>query len=141
MEYKIVVPPLGESVVEGTIVKWLKAEGEKVKIDEPLVEIMTDKINIEIPSPHDGTMLKHLVPIDTVVEIGAEIAIMEIEGEVSETKAFQTTAEDGREHVPKEQATAPPDEEFVMSPGPAHSVLDIQSNGIYIYVKWQEVKE
>ena len=113
MEYKIVVPPLGESVVEGTIVKWLKAEGEKVKIDEPLVEIMTDKINIEIPSPHDGTMLKHLVPIDTVVEIGAEIAVMEIEGEASETKAFQTSAEDGREHVPKEQETSAPDEEFV----------------------------
>lgn len=113
MEYKIVVPPLGESVVEGTIVKWLKAEGEKVKVDEPLVEIMTDKINIEIPSPHEGTMLKHLVPADTVVEIGAEIAIMEVEGEAVKTKAFQTTAEDGKEHIPGEQETAGPSEEFV----------------------------
>ena len=50
MDYKIVVPPLGESVVEGTIVKWLKNEGDKVKVDDPLVEIMTDKINVEIPS-------------------------------------------------------------------------------------------
>jgi 2-oxoglutarate dehydrogenase complex dihydrolipoamide succinyltransferase (E2) component len=113
VEYKIVVPPLGESVVEGTIVKWLKAEGEKVKVDEPLVEIMTDKINIEIPSPHNGTMVKHLAPLDTVVEIGAEIAIMEIEGEASVTKAFQTGAEDGREHIPIEQETSAPDEEFV----------------------------
>jgi len=113
VEYKIVVPPLGESVVEGTIVKWLKAEGEKVKIDEPLVEIMTDKINIEIPSPHNGTMIKHLAPVDTVVEIGAEIAVMEIEGKAIETKAFQTTAEDGKEHIPGEQITAEPSEEFV----------------------------
>jgi len=99
--------------VEGTIVKWLKAEGEKVKIDEPLVEIMTDKINIEIPSPHNGTMIKHLAPVDTVVEIGAEIAVMEIEGKAIETKAFQTTAEDGKEHIPGEQITAEPSEEFV----------------------------
>jgi len=113
VEYKIVVPPLGESVVEGTIVKWLKAEGEKVKIDEPLVEIMTDKINIEIPSPHNGTMIKHLAPVDTVVEIGAEIAVMEIEGKAIETKAFQTTAEDGKEHIPGEQITAEPSAEFV----------------------------
>ncbi|MCP4581053.1 MAG: 2-oxo acid dehydrogenase subunit E2, partial [candidate division Zixibacteria bacterium] len=52
MEYKIIVPPLGESVVEGTIVQWLVKEGGPVKEDEPLVEIMTDKINIEIPSPY-----------------------------------------------------------------------------------------
>ncbi|UCE67532.1 MAG: E3 binding domain-containing protein, partial [Candidatus Zixiibacteriota bacterium] len=113
MEYKIIVPPLGESVVEGTIVKWLKAESEKVKIDEPLVEIMTDKINIEIPSPHEGTMIKHLAPVDTVVEIGTEIAIMEVEGEAIKTRAFQTTAEDGKEHIPGEQIASAPSEEFV----------------------------
>ncbi len=113
MEFKIVVPPLGESVVEGTIVKWLKAEGEKIKIDEPLVEIMTDKINIEIPSSHNGEMIKHLVQENTVVEIGTEIAILEIEGEGIDSKAFQTTADDGKEHTPAEQAASEPAEEFV----------------------------
>jgi 2-oxoglutarate dehydrogenase complex dihydrolipoamide succinyltransferase (E2) component len=113
VELKIVVPPLGESVVEGTIAKWLKAEGEKVKADEPLVEIMTDKINIEIPAPYDGTMVRHLVPVDTVVEIGTEIAIMETDKEVSETKAFQIEAEDGKKHIPREQDTSKPSEEFV----------------------------
>jgi 2-oxoglutarate dehydrogenase complex dihydrolipoamide succinyltransferase (E2) component len=113
MDTKIVVPPLGESVVEGTIVKWLKKEGDKVKADEPLVEIMTDKINVEIPSPYDGVMKKHLVGVDDVVEIGAEIAILEIEGEAPETKAFQTKPEDGKEHIPREQETSPPAEEFV----------------------------
>ena len=117
MEYKIVVPPLGESVVEGTIVKWLKAEGEKVKVDEPLVEIMTDKINIEIPSPHEGTMIKHLAPVDTVVEIGTEIAVMEIEGEAITTTAFQTTAEDGKDHMPGEQSTAAPSEKEAIDAG------------------------
>ncbi len=113
MDFKIVVPPLGESVVEGTIVKWLKSEGEKVKIDEPLVEIMTDKINVEIPSPHNGTMKKHLVPPDTLVEIGAQIAILDIEGVAIETRAFQTTSDDGKEHIPVEQETKAPPEEFV----------------------------
>ncbi len=113
MEYKVIVPPLGESVVEGTIVKWLKQEGEKVKVDDPLVEIMTDKINVEIPSPHDGVMKKHLVGPDTVVEVGAEIAVMEVEGEVEQAKTFQVKPEDGRERIPREQEVKPAPEEFV----------------------------
>ena len=116
MDFKIVVPPLGESVVEGTVVKWLKNEGDSVKVDDPLVEIMTDKINVEIPSSHSGTMKKHLVPPDTVVEIGAEIAILDIDaaaGTVTESKAFQTMPEDGKEHIPPEQETPETDEEFV----------------------------
>ncbi|MEW5925841.1 MAG: biotin/lipoyl-containing protein, partial [Candidatus Zixiibacteriota bacterium] len=86
MEYKVVVPPLGESVVEGTIVKWLKKEGDQVKVDDPIVEIMTDKINVEIPSPHEGVMTKHIVPVDTVVQIGQEIAVMEVKGEVTQAR-------------------------------------------------------
>jgi len=117
MDFKIVVPPLGESVVEGTIVKWLKNEGDSVKVDDPLVEIMTDKINVEIPSPHSGIMKKHLAPPDTVVEIGAEIAILEIAAtagaSASKTKAFQTLPDDGKEHIPPEQETPESDEEFV----------------------------
>ncbi|MDD3732553.1 MAG: hypothetical protein PHU88_09290 [candidate division Zixibacteria bacterium] len=112
MEYKVIVPPLGESVVEGTIVKWLKQEGEKVKVDDPLVEIMTDKINVEIPSPHDGVMKKHLVGPDTVVEVGAEIAVMEVEGEVEQAKTFQVKPEDGRERIPREQEVKPAPESF-----------------------------
>lgn len=115
MEYKVVVPPLGESVVEGTIVKWLKNEGDQIKVDDPLVEIMTDKINVEIPSPHDGVMKKHLVPIETVVEIGAEIAIMEIAGTGTDSKAFQTLPDSGREAIPSEQDVKTPPEEFIGS--------------------------
>lgn len=113
MDFKIVVPPLGESVVEGTIVKWLKQEGESIKVDEPLVEIMTDKINVEIPSPHEGVMKKHLVPPNTVVDVGAEIAILDIKGEGIASKAFQTKPDSGQERIAPEQAPKAPPEEFV----------------------------
>ncbi|MCK4657294.1 MAG: 2-oxo acid dehydrogenase subunit E2, partial [candidate division Zixibacteria bacterium] len=113
MEYKVIVPPLGESVVEGTVVKWLKAEGDPVKVDDALVEIMTDKINIEIPSAYEGTMTKHLVPVDTVVEIGDEIAVLEVEGEVTVAKTFETKPESGEERIPREQDVTAPPKEFV----------------------------
>ena len=113
MEYKVVVPPLGESVVEGTIVKWLKKEGDKIKADDPLVEIMTDKINIEVPSPHEGVMKKHLVELNTVVKIGQAIAILETTAAVVESKAFQDLPDDGKERIPEEQQAAEPPEEFV----------------------------
>jgi 2-oxoglutarate dehydrogenase complex dihydrolipoamide succinyltransferase (E2) component len=112
MEYKVVVPPLGESVVEGTIVKWLKNEGDSIKVDDPLVEIMTDKINVEIPSPYAGKMKKHLVKIDTDVEIGQEIAIIEVEGEAEKAKTFQDKPESGEERIPQEQDVAEPPKEF-----------------------------
>jgi 2-oxoglutarate dehydrogenase complex dihydrolipoamide succinyltransferase (E2) component len=112
MEYKIVVPPLGESVVEGTIAKWLKKEGEAVKVDDPLVEIMTDKITVEIPCPYNGVMKKHLVKVEQVVEIGQEIAIVESETEVPEAKTFQDKPDDGRERIPQEQELEEPPAEF-----------------------------
>jgi len=114
MDYKVVVPPLGESVVEGIVVKWLKNEGDKVKADDPLVEIMTDKINVEIPSPYDGVMKKHLVELETVVEIGQAIAVMEVEGEVTEAKTFDTKPS-GEEKIPQEQEAPEPAEEFIDS--------------------------
>jgi 2-oxoglutarate dehydrogenase E2 component (dihydrolipoamide succinyltransferase) len=76
MPISIVVPQLGESVAEGTVAKWLKAEGERVRKEEPLVEIQTDKINVEIPSPAEGTLSKILVAEGTTVLVGTEIATL-----------------------------------------------------------------
>jgi 2-oxoglutarate dehydrogenase complex dihydrolipoamide succinyltransferase (E2) component len=76
MPISIVVPQLGESVVEGTVAKWLKAEGERVRKEEPLVEIQTDKINVEIPSPAEGVLSKILVAEGTTVLVGTEIATL-----------------------------------------------------------------
>ena len=115
MELKIQVPPLGKSVVEGTIVKWLKKVGEDVKLDEALVELMTDKINVEIPSPANGKLTKILAEPDTVVPVGEVLALMEVaEGAVKEGKAFQTEADD--KHIPEkpeEQKSPEPDEAFI----------------------------
>ena len=80
MPISIVVPQLGESVVEGTISKWLKNVGDSVKEEEPLVEIMTDKITIEVPSPGAGKLGKILIESGTV-PIGEKIAILLKEGE------------------------------------------------------------
>jgi 2-oxoglutarate dehydrogenase complex dihydrolipoamide succinyltransferase (E2) component len=127
MEYKVVVPPLGESVVEGTIVKWLKNEGDQVKADDPLVEIMTDKINVELPSPHNGIMKKHLIAPDTTVEIGTEIAILEIEGQGVDSKAFQVKPDSGKEKIPAEQEARTPAEEFIGTAA-HHEKMGIHAN-------------
>jgi 2-oxoglutarate dehydrogenase complex dihydrolipoamide succinyltransferase (E2) component len=73
MAISIVVPQLGESVAEGTVAKWLKNVGDKVRKEEPLVEIQTDKINVEIPSPADGTLAAISVAEGTTVLVGTEI--------------------------------------------------------------------
>src|SRR5437762_1897812 len=76
MPISIVVPQLGESVAEGTVSRWLKAVGDRVRKEEPLVEIQTDKINVEIPSPAEGTLEKIVVPEGTTVLVGTEIAVL-----------------------------------------------------------------
>ena len=73
MVISIVVPQLGESVAEGTVAKWLKAVGDKIRKEEPIVEIQTDKINVEIPSPADGTLSEILIAEGTTVLVGTEI--------------------------------------------------------------------
>src|SRR5437867_8281392 len=81
MAVSIVVPQLGESVAEGTVSKWLKAVGDRVRKEEPLVEIQTDKINVEIPSPAEGTLEAILVPEGTTVLVGTEIGSLSGAGE------------------------------------------------------------
>ena len=71
MSEKIIVPALGESVTEATVSKWLKSVGEEVNSDEPLVELETDKVNVEVPSPSDGILEKISVKEGTTVEVGS----------------------------------------------------------------------
>src|SRR5215469_12326126 len=77
MPTKITMPQLGESVSEGTVGRWLKSEGDTVKKDEPLVEIVTDKITEEMPSPFSGTLTRILVKENETVKVGADIAEMD----------------------------------------------------------------
>ncbi|MFM7718481.1 MAG: dihydrolipoamide acetyltransferase family protein [Actinomycetota bacterium] len=77
------MPQLGETVIEGTILRWLKAEGDVVKMDEPLFEISTDKVDTEVPSSAAGVLTKILVPEGTTVGVGTEVAIIQGEGEAA----------------------------------------------------------
>ena len=70
------MPALGESVTEGTVTRWLKAEGDHVNLDEPLLEVSTDKVDTEIPSPAAGTLQKIVVGVDQVAAVGAELAVI-----------------------------------------------------------------
>jgi len=80
------MPQLGESVTEGTVEKWLKAEGELVRRDEPLVEVVTDKVNAEVPSPFEGRLVRIHVTEGTTVPIGAALAELEVQGVDVETE-------------------------------------------------------
>jgi 2-oxoglutarate dehydrogenase E2 component (dihydrolipoamide succinyltransferase) len=80
MAFEVVVPQMGESVLEGTIVEWKVAEGEKVKVNQPLVEIMTDKINVEIPSEVDGVIENILAQPGDLVPVGKLICTIAIKG-------------------------------------------------------------
>src|SRR4029077_5194920 len=83
MSVSIVVPQLGESGAEGTVSTWLKAVGDRVRKEEPLVEIQTDKINVEIPSPAEGVLEKIIVAEGTTVLVGTEIAVLAGGGEAA----------------------------------------------------------
>ena len=76
MTFSVKMPALGESVTEGTVTRWLKAEGEQVALDEPLLEVSTDKVDTEIPSPAAGVLEKIVVSVDQTVAVGAELALI-----------------------------------------------------------------
>ncbi len=105
MSVSVSMPQLGESVTEGTVTRWLKKEGERVEADEPLLEVSTDKVDTEIPSPVSGILRGITVAEDETVAVGAELAVIdETGGEVAEAAA--PAAEAAPEQAPP--AEAPP---------------------------------
>ena len=117
MSVSVKMPQLGESVTEGTITRWLKNVGDHVTADEPLVEISTDKVDTEIPSPATGILLSQSAQEDDVVEVGAELAVI---GEESEAGASPATPTPPAPPVVAEPAVvAPVVAETVVSPAPA----------------------
>ncbi len=87
MATSVTMPALGESVTEGTVTTWLKQVGDAVELDEPIVEVSTDKVDSEVPSPVAGILLEILVPEDETVEVGAEIARIGDASEAASTPA------------------------------------------------------
>jgi len=101
MSETITLPELGESVTEGTVTRWLKEVGDTIEVDEPIVEISTDKVDTEIPSPVAGTVLEILVQEDEDVEVGQALAVIGDEGESpSDAPADDSAAEE----APAEEA-------------------------------------
>ncbi|MEU8182623.1 2-oxoglutarate dehydrogenase, E2 component, dihydrolipoamide succinyltransferase [Micromonospora sp. NPDC049044] len=96
MPVSVTMPRLGESVTEGTVTRWLKQEGDTVEVDEPLLEVSTDKVDTEIPSPAAGVLSRIVVGEDETAEVGSELAVIAGEGEST----------GGGEAAPQEQAPA-----------------------------------
>src|SRR5881227_2591228 len=97
------MPQMGVSVSEGTITKWLKQEGEAVAADEPLLEISTDKVDTEVPSPGEGVLQQILVPEGETVDVGTKLAVIAPEG------AAAPAAEPAAEAEEPAEAEAPPE--------------------------------
>ncbi|MBL7934821.1 MAG: 2-oxo acid dehydrogenase subunit E2 [Bacteroidia bacterium] len=91
-QFELTMPKMGESVAEATIIKWTKNEGDSIKIDETVLEIATDKVDSEIPSPFEGKLIKKLFNENDVVQVGAVIAIISSDANASVTEAPKTAA-------------------------------------------------
>src|SRR5215218_3583019 len=92
MATSIAMPQLGESVTEGTVGRWLKALGERVEKDEPLVEVVTDKVNVEVPSPEAGYLVRIAVEEGQTVPVGTEIAVLDAQPAAGDAPAMSATA-------------------------------------------------
>jgi pyruvate dehydrogenase E2 component (dihydrolipoamide acetyltransferase) len=126
MATPVTLPQLGESVTEGTVTRWLKQPGESVDMDEPLLEVSTDKVDTEIPSPAAGVLLEIKVPEDETVEVGAELALIGDPGEVpSESSASGPSAPAAAE-APEPAASQP---EPAAAPEPAAPPAPPASDG------------
>jgi 2-oxoisovalerate dehydrogenase E2 component (dihydrolipoyl transacylase) len=109
MPTPITMPQLGESVTEGTITRWLKAEGDEVEKDEPLCEVDTDKVSAELPSPVAGKIEKLLISEGTTVDVGTEIALMALDGVGT---AVEDESSDGEAPTGEDTAAKASTEEF-----------------------------
>ncbi|PIM72820.1 2-oxoglutarate dehydrogenase, E2 component, dihydrolipoamide succinyltransferase [Streptomyces sp. JV178] len=117
MAVSVTLPALGESVTEGTVTRWLKAEGERVEADEPLLEVSTDKVDTEIPSPAAGVLASIKVAEDETVEVGAELAVID-DGTGAPAAAPAPAAEEAPAPAPEPAAAAPSTEQAAPAPAP-----------------------
>ena len=109
MSVEVVMPQMGESITEGTVSKWLKAVGDKIEKDEAILEISTDKVDAEVPSPAAGTLLEIRHQEGETVEVGTVLAMIGAEGEVAaaEPKAEAAKSEPAAESVAVEEVPTP----------------------------------
>src|SRR6266436_8255442 len=110
MSVSVSMPQLGESVTEGTVTRWLKHEGDHVSADEPLLEVSTDKVDTEIPSPVSGILRGITVAEDETVAVGAQLAIIDEDGSAgaAASQPAQTAAPEEQPAPVPQQAAAQP---------------------------------
>src|SRR3954469_12168890 len=140
MAISVQMPALGESVTEGTVTRWLKQEGDTVEQDEPLLEVSTDKVDTEIPSPAAGVLTKIVAQEDDTVEVGGELAVIGDAGEASAPAAEEPPAE---QEKPAEEPAAQPEpaaEKEEPAPEPAKPAAQ-SSGGQATSVKMPELGE
>jgi pyruvate dehydrogenase E2 component (dihydrolipoamide acetyltransferase) len=116
MAFSVQMPALGESVTEGTVTRWLKQEGDTVELDEPLVEVSTDKVDTEIPSPAAGVLTKIIAQEDDTVEVGGDLALI---GDSAENGGgSQAAAQPPSQPEPQAEAAPEPQPEPEPEPAP-----------------------
>ncbi|WP_028922751.1 2-oxoglutarate dehydrogenase, E2 component, dihydrolipoamide succinyltransferase [Pseudonocardia acaciae] len=121
MAFSVQMPALGESVTEGTITRWLKQEGDRVEVDEPLLEVSTDKVDTEIPSPAAGVLERIVVAEDETVEVGAELAVIADGAGGSGSGSGSESAAPAAQEAPEAPAAAEPQPERRAEPEPAQA--------------------
>src|SRR5881227_3953062 len=103
---QITMPEMGESVTEGTILEWLKQVGDEVELDEGIVEISTDKVDTEVPSPATGVLTKILVEADETVPVGTVLGEISPNGAGASPEASDESAVEEAEHGPDAEVSA-----------------------------------
>jgi 2-oxoglutarate dehydrogenase E2 component (dihydrolipoamide succinyltransferase) len=106
-QFELTMPKMGESVAEATIIKWTKNEGDSIKIDETVLEIATDKVDSEIPSPFEGKLIKKLFNENDVVQVGAVIAIISSDANASVSETPKTVAPAQQTSTPVSNTSTP----------------------------------
>ena len=113
MAFTVQMPALGESVTEGTVTRWLKQEGDRVEVDEPLLEVSTDKVDTEIPSPAAGVLQRIVAGEDETVEVGGDLAVIG-DGDGS---GGSDEGSDAEQEESSESSEAPAEDEADAEPG------------------------
>lgn len=108
--HHVQLPRMGESVSEATVIKWLKQPGDQVEEDEPLLEIATDKVDSDVPSPVSGVLVEQLCAVDQVVQVGENLAVVQTEGEADDNMEYIEVSDESTEE-------AAPDAEIGPEPG------------------------
>jgi 2-oxoglutarate dehydrogenase E2 component (dihydrolipoamide succinyltransferase) len=117
----VTLPALGESVTEGTVTRWLKQVGDTVAVDEPLLEVSTDKVDTEIPSPVAGTLLEIKVAEDETVEVGAELAVVGDASAAPAEQAAPSQPDQSQQSQPEQAAQQSPEQRAQESQAPAEA--------------------